>query len=102
MAAVQRPLGFRASGFLVLCLAVSGCAVNYVDASGARHILGLAHVTIPASTADRTGESVRIQSIGLSVYESPLHRGIVLGYSDEALSAIGDTARRERNPVKAD
>lgn len=86
---------------MALYLALGGCALNYVDASGARHIIGLAHVTIPAPIT-KAAESVRIRSVGLSVYESPLHRGLVLGYSDEALTVISDVARIGRNPTKPD
>jgi len=89
--------------FISLSLALGGCALNYVDASGTRHIIGLTHVTIPASrTESPTAESVRIRSIGLSVYESPIHRGVVLGYSDEALTVLSEAARPGSHPAKPD
>ena len=102
--ALRKAVAYRLSGLMVLSigLALAGCALNYVDATGARHILGLTHVTIPPSMMNLTAESVRIQTIGLSVYESPLHRGVVLGYSDEALTVIGDAARPGRAQIRPD
>jgi hypothetical protein len=76
----------------LLCLLAESCAFTYVDDQGAKHVLGLVNMKIePPVTAGKTvAESVQIQSVGVSVYSTPINRGLSIGYNQENLTAVHD------------
>lgn len=78
-----------------LALALSGCALSYVDRNGDTHYQGLlVHVVVPKSDDRREirAESVRVQSFGLSVLSGLQRTSITLGYNDDTLVLVrGDS-----------
>jgi hypothetical protein len=78
----------------LLSVLVESCAFTYVDDQGAKHVLGLVNMKIePLVTADHTvAESVQIQSVGVSIYSTPINRGLALGYNRENLTTVHDNA----------
>lgn len=88
---------------LVVVASVAGCAVVYDDANGTKHIIGLANVEIRPPADDRTiaGEVVDVTIIGIAVYNTETHGGVVLGYSQEAIASIRDNALVIGNPLQA-
>lgn len=79
---------------LALLLWLSGCALNYVDDKGVKHVMGLVNMKIePAVTSDQTiAESVQIQTVGFSLYSTSINRGVVLGYNRENLTTVYNNA----------
>jgi hypothetical protein len=57
--------------------------LTYVDDQGGTHVLGFVNMKIePPITAGQTvAESVQIQSVGVSIYSTPINRGVALGYA---------------------
>ena len=73
------------SGFL------TGCAYNYVGADGARHTVGLVHVTLPAdATGAPAAASLRAQALGLSYTQADVGHSLSLGYSDITVAYVRD------------
>lgn len=72
---------------IMLLMALQGCAHTYVDADGARHMLGLVYLTLPPA-GPTSGESLRSQSFGLSLSASEAGSALVLGYSDTTLAFV--------------
>lgn len=88
----------------VLVAALSSCAVSYVDSRGAKHVVGLVKLTIePEENWEKVaGESVSVQSVGVSVYSTPLNSGVVIGYNREILTAVrNDSTILKRWPTGA-
>lgn len=83
-AILLRPSGGLA---IMLLMALQGCAHTYVDADGARHMLGLVYLTLPTA-GPTAGESLRSQSFGLSLSASEAGSALVLGYSDTTLAFV--------------
>jgi len=65
-----------------------GCAHVQVDADGQRHIIGFLMLTLPPVVAEPAADSIRARTLGLSITQSPLGGGIVLGYSDTTLAVV--------------
>ena len=91
----DRSVSMKTSICLALMTAlVESCAFTYVDDQGATHVLGLVNMKIapPITTAYTVAESVQIQSVGLSIYSTPINRGLALGYNREHLASVHDNA----------
>jgi hypothetical protein len=69
-------------------LLLPGCAHVHVDADGQRHIVGFLVLTLPPVVADPAADSIRARTLGLSITQSPLGGGVVLGYSDTTLAVV--------------
>ena len=82
---MRRAIGF---GGLLASLLLTGCAHVHVDAEGQRHIVGFMLLTLPPLVAKPAAESIRARTLGLSMTQSPLGGGIVLGYSDTTLAVV--------------
>ena len=93
-AALFSRVGWRIGLCLALQLGLSGCALNYVDDKGVKHVMGLVNMKIePAVTSDQTiAESVQIQTVGFSLYATAINQGIVLGYNRENLTTVYNNA----------
>lgn len=72
------------SGFL------TGCAFHYAGADGARHLVGLVHVTLPAEAPHAAAASLRAQALGLSYTQADVGIALSLGYSDTTLAYVRD------------
>ncbi|MBI2372111.1 MAG: hypothetical protein HYV08_18085 [Deltaproteobacteria bacterium] len=93
----MRSLFLQIGGFICgasLLAASNGCSFTYVDSRGATHVLGLVKLTIepPWNREELGAESVQIRSVGISVYSTPLHTGVVIGYNHETLTAVHNNA----------
>lgn len=84
LGALQLASTVALSGFL------TGCAYNYVGADGARHVVGLVHVTLPAGGPRATAASLRAQALGLSYTQADVGTALSLGYSDTTLAYVRD------------
>ena len=59
-----------------------GCAVQYIDRDGVRHIWGLTHTTIREIRHDRSEVvAQQVAAIGVSVLLLPEHGGVSVGYT---------------------
>jgi hypothetical protein len=85
-------LGWRSAWCVLFSLLIEACALTYVDDQGAKHVLGLVNMKIePQVIADQTlAESVQIQSVGVSIYSTPINSGMALGYNNEWLAIVYD------------
>ncbi|WP_022663635.1 hypothetical protein [Desulfospira joergensenii] len=61
---------------------LSGCAYQYTDGNGARHIIGFAHV-IQKETKEQKKEMLvqQVSVIGVSILMLPEHSGVAVGYT---------------------
>jgi hypothetical protein len=76
------------------CMAlVSGCAVSYVDESGAMRVVGFVSMTVQSGGPQAAGaRSVSIRNLGLSAMRSDLSSSISLGYNSENITVINNDA----------
>lgn len=84
----QKPVrSGRVRLFLGLCvgMTLSGCAVDYVDDQGVRHIIGLAAVEIPplAPFGQACVQSGLVSTAGVLLYSHEGGSGVGLGYVRE-------------------
>jgi hypothetical protein len=97
--------GFRCSAWLltviVAALPCQGCAVDYTDADGNRHVIGLADVTIHPSHDQGTfaGDVVDVTSAGISIGRTPQGGFVTIGYSREVTAALRDNVLVLGNPT---
>lgn len=85
LGALQLVCTVALSGFL------AGCAYNYVGADGARHVVGLVHVTLPADdSSPAAAASLRAQALGLSFTQADVGNSLSLGYSDTTVAYVRD------------
>ena len=82
---------------------VAGCALVYDDVNGTRHVIGLANVEIrpPADHRTIAGDIVDVTIIGVGIYNTGVHGGLVLGYSRDVTASIRDNALVLGNPLQA-
>lgn len=87
---------------LAIPLALSSCAAVYTNPDGTKHVVGLVRVSIrPATDAVAlAGDVVDVTVLGLGVYSTPPHSGLVLGYSREVTASIRDNALVLGNPLQ--
>jgi hypothetical protein len=74
----------------MLVVNLSACALHYVDREGTMHVIGLINMSIPTSTTNgnNIAESVQIQTVGVSLYSTPINSGMVIGYGKEQLTTV--------------
>lgn len=75
---------------VALSCVLAGCAFNYIGADGARHLVGLVHVTLPADPSQSAAASVRAQALGLSYTQADVGHSLSLGYSDTTVAFVRD------------
>src|SRR5277367_5631521 len=77
-----------------LALPCQGCAFNYADENGDRHVIGLVDITVHPSAAPQTfaGDVLEITSIGLSVGQTAQGSYLTAGYNREVTAALRDNA----------
>ena len=80
---------------------LGGCSVTFVDEGGRKHVLGLVHLTVAPADEQTTGDVVGVQTLGLSIYETPIHSGIALGWHSEKTAALKNNALVTGNPISA-
>ena len=85
-----RPARFALAAALAGTAALqTGCAHVYVDADGARHIVGLVWLQLPPASAEpNAGEALRTRSLGLTLTLSDAGNALTLGYSDITLAFL--------------
>ena len=73
---------------LVGLAALPGCAVDYIDADGVRHVIGLAAVTIPppAKMGPACLRGASVQAVGVIAYDNGAGSGFGVGYVDEGVT----------------
>lgn len=86
--------------FLVLPT-LAGCAVDYVDADGDRHVIGFAAVTIPGQipVPDIEGACARggsVETVGLLLYRNEGGSGMAIGYADQSAVLLEACAKEKR------
>ena len=79
---------WRAVTGSMLGLLLTGCAHVHVDADGQRHVIGFLMLSLPPVVAEPAADSIRARTLGLSITQSPLGGGVVLGYSDTTLAVV--------------
>jgi hypothetical protein len=87
-----------------LCLAAllalpGGCSLTFIDEDGRKHVLGLVHMTIAPADEQTAGDVVGVQTLGLSIYETPIHSGISLGWHSEKTAALKNNVLVIGNPI---
>jgi len=80
---------------------LTGCAINYTDANGDRHTLGLVDITVRAAAAPETfaGDIVEVTSLGISVGQNAQGGYLTAGYNRQTTAALRDNAFVIGNPV---
>jgi len=67
---------------LALGVFLTGCAIQYRDGDGARHVVGFAHVVVREATTSRSQVvAQQVSTVGAAVLLLPEHSGIALGYT---------------------
>ena len=94
VAQTWRLLSLRLTVALVIQACCSSCAVTYEDRDGATHVLGLASVVIPSpdSKGARAARVLRVRTIGIRASHFDGSVDLSIGYSDEALTRIGNNS----------
>lgn len=84
----------RLIGLIILGVNLSACALHYVDSEGVVHVMGLVNMSIPTTTTNgnNIAESVQIQTVGVSLYSTPINSGMVIGYGKEQLTTVHNNA----------
>lgn len=73
-----------------LVMLSTGCSHFYVDADGRGHVIGLVALTLPAPEGRIGAETLRIHSVGITLTRSPVGDALVIGYSDNSITAVHD------------
>jgi hypothetical protein len=69
-----------------LCfLLLTGCAITYQDDNGNQRVIGLVSMTIdkPKDKKSIAGDKVTITSLGVMYSDTPIHKGLSIGYYSE-------------------
>ena len=78
---------------LLMSMLLGACSYLHVDEQGRRYLVGFVLLTLPPAAVESVGaESLRARTVGLSVTRSPAGSGVVLGYSDTAVTVIRNDA----------
>lgn len=76
-----------------MACALCGCAHSYIDEQGNTHVIGVAHVMVPAVRDTGIGaQSIRVRSLGLSLLASGSHTNLTLGWNDDTLLFVRNHA----------
>jgi len=80
---------------LLECLVVlltAACSHMYVSPDGTHHVIGFVHLELPAANpaVPWGGESLRVQSLGITMSSGNESRALVIGYSDATHVAVRD------------
>ncbi|WP_162917212.1 hypothetical protein [Dongia deserti] len=96
-AALRWILRACAAGALLL----GGCAVDYVDKDGVRHVIGFASLVIPPpdSAAPTAGHVIDVTTVGLSISDMPDSASVTLGYNRSVTAVLKDNALVLGNPL---
>lgn len=91
----------RALALALLPVWLGGCAADWVDADGNRHIVGFAAVTIPAKPVGPTvlgacARSGTVETLGALLYSNEGGTGLSLGYVEQSATVF--EACGERTP----
>jgi hypothetical protein len=86
---------------IIAALPCQGCAVDYTDPDGSRHVIGLVDLTIHRSYDPATfaGEVVDVTSAGVSIGRTPQGGFVTLGYSREVTAALRNNVLVLGNPT---
>lgn len=73
-------------------LLMTACSHMYVSPDGTHHVIGFVHLALPAANPAIPwgGESLRVQSLGITVSSGSESRALVIGYSDVTHVAVRD------------
>lgn len=85
---------------LLLGLILNGCAYNYIDDEGVKHIIGLVNVEIesPPNNSMYAGKIIDLRSFGISVNNINEGGGFSIGYSRDITGYIKNNALVLGNP----
>jgi hypothetical protein len=85
----------------VVVSVLQGCAANYIDSMGNRHVIGLVDFTLHSATPRLTfaGNITEITSLGISVGRTGQGGYITAGYSREVTAALRNNALVVGNPI---
>ena len=86
-----------------LTLAVTSCSYSYVDATGARRVIGFVNLTVktPGESQTLAGEVYDFTAIGFAFHRTATDSGASFGYSRLTVAAIRNNAFIEGNPLLA-
>lgn len=71
------------------CATLSGCAHSYIDADGNRAVIGLVHLTLPATErAPAAADWMRVRTVGLSLASTNIGAALGFGYTDDVLAVV--------------
>ena len=89
----RRGSAFLTAALLATSLTIQGCAVDYVDGQGRRHVVGFVDYTVPAPADGRlAGDMTVVSAYGLSWFSHPRQSGVALGYSRLSTASFLDNA----------
>lgn len=71
---------------------LGACAHSWVDTEGNTHVLGLAHVVLPAREAVGAGVALRVRAVGVSFLTSSARSNFTIGFSDDTLVLVNADA----------
>lgn len=84
------------------CIGIlQGCAISYVDADGAQHVLGLVDLALrpPSSSQTFAGDVVDLRSLGVVASKTPQGGYLSVGYSRQVLATLRDDALVVGDPL---
>lgn len=75
--------------FLNLMILFCGCAIQYTDSNGARHIIGINHTVVKEISKEKTQIiAQRVSTIGIGFLVLPEHSGFSIGYANNFIIEI--------------
>ena len=69
---------------------LTSCAVTYQDDDGNQRVVGFVSLTIskPLDNAAVAGDKVKITSLGVMYSDTPIHKGLSIGYYSETTTVL--------------
>jgi hypothetical protein len=91
----------RPCALAALLLMLAGCAIDYVDDDGVRHVIGLTSISIPPpdATTPTAGHVIDVTTVGVSITDMPEGGSVTLGYNRAVTAVINDNALVLGNPL---
>ncbi len=91
----------RPTAVLFAMLALSGCAISYVDDAGNQHVLGFASIVIAPSTQGQptAGNVIDLTTVGVALNSMPDGQSFSIGYSRSVIATLRNDVLVLGNPL---
>jgi hypothetical protein len=78
-------MNIKIFSLLLAGLFCTSCALNYIDETGNKRVIGLVNMTIELDPETQAGTKIYTSNLGLMYFSSPISGGLAIGYTKEEL-----------------